>query len=487
MTEHARTGRRHRTWPQRLLLTFNIVLVLASLATAAGLAYLHRQVGDIPRVRLGAVLSQEEVAPGEPQNFLFVGTDSAEGLDPDDPVVIGRPTTLSSDTIMILRVDPDQERAALLSLPRDLWLPIAGTGGSQRINTAIQGGPQRLIATVVDAFNIPIHHYVAINFLGFRELVETVDGVPVYFADPVRDRKSGLEISEPGCVTLDPVQALAYARSRAYEAFRGGRWRVDGSGDLGRISRQQDFIRRALRRAVDKGARNPIVANDLIEAGIESVTIDDELSAADLIDLGARFRGFNPDTLDMYSVPVFDDVIAGASVLRLSQVDAQPVLGIFRGAEGGLTPATVPVSVRNGTGAAGLAAGVADDLTEAGFTVPADDLGDAQTFAVERTVVRYGQGQEAAAALVASYLEAEPVLEPDDGLAGVVLVAGADYEGVRDEPRAVADGQIDARTTTTASPEETGGPGATTSSTGPGTTTTVPVGEVSTPPPGVNC
>ncbi len=465
--------------------------MLACLATAAGLAYLHRQVGDIPRVRLGAVLSQEQVAPGEPQNFLFVGTDSAEGLDPEDPVVVGRDAGLRSDTIMILRVDPDQERAALLSLPRDLWLPIAGTGASQRINTAIQGGPQRLIETVTEAFNVPIHHYVAINFLGFRELVETVDGVPVYFADPVRDAKSGLEISEPGCVVLDPVQALAYARSRAYEAFRDGRWRVDGSGDLGRISRQQDFIRRALRRAVDKGARNPIVLNDLIEAGIDSVTIDDELSAADLIDLGARFRGFNPDTLDMYSLPVVDDVVAGASVLRLRQVDAQPILGIFRGDAGdGMTPGSVPVSVRNGTGVAGLAVRVADDLAGAGFTVPSEDIGDAQSFDVGRTVVRYGEGQATAAALVASYLVAEPVLEPTEGPSGVVVVAGSDYDGLLATPRPVAPRRELPGPGTTDGASEPGGStisAPTTATTGAGAATTVTVGEVSTPPPGVNC
>ncbi len=485
-------------------------LVLACLATAASLAYLHEQVGDIPRVRLGSVLTQEAVEPGEPQNFLFVGIDSAEGLDPDDPVLVGRDGSQRSDTIMILRVDPDEERAALLSLPRDLWLPIAGTGGSQRINTAIQGGPQRLVETIADAFNIPIHHYVAINFLGFRELVDTVGGVPVYFAEPVRDVKSGLEVPEPGCITLDPVQALAYARSRAYEVFRDGRWRVDGSGDLGRISRQQDFIRRALRRAVDKGARNPVVLNDLIDAGIDSVTVDDQLSPADLIDLGSRFRGFNPETLDMYSIPVLDDVVSGAFVLRVDQADAQPVLGVFRGAadegEDG-APATVTVGVRNGTGEAGLAGRVAADLRAAGFTVPADGLGDAQAFDAVRTVVRYGEGQEQAAALVGRYLAAEPELEldPDAASTGVVVVAGSDYDGVRDEPRpsSASSGRPSSTTTGTATTgtattgatttgatttTATGTTTSTTTSTGtPGPATTAAVGEVSTPPPGVNC
>jgi len=141
-----------------------------------------------------------------------------------------------SDTIMVVRLDPATERAALLSLPRDLYLPISGTRGSARINSAIQGGPARLVATITDALDIPIHHYLEVDFQGFRDLVDAVDGVPVYFPDPVRDRRSQLNIPDAGCVTLDPVQALAYARSRAFEVRRDGHWEVDGSGDLGRIS-----------------------------------------------------------------------------------------------------------------------------------------------------------------------------------------------------------------------------------------------------------
>ncbi len=73
----------------------------------------------------------------------MVGTDDAARLDPSDPVTNGRDDLgVLSDTIMVLRVDPEQTQAQLLSLPRDLWLPIAG-GGEQRINTALSvGGPR---------------------------------------------------------------------------------------------------------------------------------------------------------------------------------------------------------------------------------------------------------------------------------------------------------------------------------------------------------
>jgi LCP family protein required for cell wall assembly len=233
---------------------------------------------------------------------------------------------------MLLHVDPDETTAALLSLPRDLWVPIAGQDRSQRINTAInEGGPQLLIDTIAETFDLDVHHYVEVDFAGFYDLVDAIDGVPVYFAEPARDPDSLLDVPEAGCVTLDAAQALAYARSRHYEFYRDGRWHTDGSGDLGRITRQQDFIRRALHRAVSRGARNPAVLKELIDVAVGTVTIDDELTPGDLLALGSRFRSFNPDTLVTYSLPVDDVVIRGAAVLRVRESEAEAVLAVFRG------------------------------------------------------------------------------------------------------------------------------------------------------------
>ena len=90
---------------------------------------------------------------------------------------------------MILRIDPESERAALLSLPRDLFVPIPGTGTSRRINIAVeQGGAPLLIRTIGENFGIPINHYVQVDFASFRGLVDAIDGVPIYVPRPARDR-----------------------------------------------------------------------------------------------------------------------------------------------------------------------------------------------------------------------------------------------------------------------------------------------------------
>ena len=79
--------------------------------------------------------------------------------------------------MMILHVDAGGNRASVLSIPRDLYVPIAGTGKSNRINTAYAGGPDRLIATIKSALDISINHYVEVNFDGFRGIVDAVGGL----------------------------------------------------------------------------------------------------------------------------------------------------------------------------------------------------------------------------------------------------------------------------------------------------------------------
>lgn len=458
----AGTRRLRRTWPQRLLITFNVFLIVVCLVAAGGLGYFFWKFGQLPRIALGHVLTPEnEEEPGEPENFLVVGSDSRV-IDPSDPTYDAFGSTdeiggQRSDTIMVVRVDPASTTATILSIPRDLWVPIAGTGSKQRINTAYSEGPDRLIQTIQDAFNIPIHHYVEVNFEGFRGLVDAIGGVPVYFAAPARDDNSGLSVPEAGCVELDGDQALAYARSRNYRYLDGGVWRTDGSGDLGRISRQQDFIRRALKRAVAQGVRNPVVLQRLVDVGIDNVAVDNGLSARDLLKLGQRFRALDPDTIEMLSVPAEPAMIDGAAVLLIDDAAAQSVFDVFRGIEPPepepVTPAEVQVRVLNGVGTAGLASAAADAVTAVGFTVTG--TGDAQSYGYERTTIRYAPGQEEAATLLARHLTGGADLEPVDTInnADVALILGADFSTVTEEPGEPppppADGGEPAATTTT--------------------------------------
>ncbi len=476
MSRRDRARRRgHRTWRERLLLGLSGSLAVGLLVTAGGLAYVYTKYSKLSRVTLGAVLT--EGASDDPQNFLLVGVDSAANLDPGDPAAAGRASVggLRSDTVMVLRVEPGAEEASLLSLPRDLWVPLA-SGGHQRINAAIQdGGPGELIDTIEQYLGVPIHHYVQVDFAGFQDLVEVIEGVEVYFPTPARDTASGLDIPTAGCIRLDGHQALSYVRSRHFQRYEEGRWRTDPSADLGRISRQQDFIIRALRRAFDRGVRNPITLDRLVDAGLATLSVDDRLTADEIITLGGAFRSFDPGALRTYSLPVTMGSAGGASILRLQDEDAQPILDRFRGTDSGdLRPGDVRVQVLNGSGVTGHAGRTRDGLAAAGFATVG--VGEAERFDVAETLVRYTAGDEAQAELVARYLDPgarlELVQEPLG--ADVVVVTGSLLTGVRTEPRPPGPSTTASSTTTV-------------STTSTSTTSTTVVGYVPEAPAGVDC
>lgn len=338
-----------RTWPQRLLLTLNVFIVFSCLVAAGGIAWAYTEASALPRVDVGAALSPP-AEPGEAQNILLVGVDDGMGLTQGDPVLRGRGATMNTDTIMILRVEPKTQQAALLSLPRDLWVDIAG-GGQGRINTALAlGGPERLIDTIKQDFGIPINHYAMVDFAGFEALVSAVDGVPIYFNFPARDQATGLFQYDIGCQVLSGQQALAYARSRHYEIYREStkRWEEDPTSDFGRITRQQQFIKAALRKAVSKGARNPFVMKEFLSIAQKNVTLDTSFKISDLVDLGTQFRSFDPDSLVTFTPVATGTMKGAASVLELNVAASQSMFDIFRGVLPIPSPTiTAPVAPQN--------------------------------------------------------------------------------------------------------------------------------------------
>jgi len=443
-------SRLRRTWPQRLLITFNVCCVALALVGAGLVAYAKQTVGRIPRVTISGpgVQPVAELEPGAPQNFLIVGVDSDEGLAANDPARGGRDSGpeatsgLRSDTIMVVRIDPKEEKARILSFPRDLWVDIPGNGRN-RINTAIQygtdGGPSLLIATIKANFDIDINHYVQVDFAGFKNVINQIDGVKVFLSNPVRDGNSGLNQPTAGCVTLDADQALAYARSRALQYQEDGEWKTDRTVDLGRISRQQDFTRRVIRRAIEKGARNPATLRRMVEALPESIELDQYTTAEDLFTLGRTFRDYDPDKLESESLPVIDVIKGGAEVLELVEAGSEPILERFRGTGSGkpaaveVQPSEITVRVLNGTGKVNQGADTTDQFAAAGFKVRSPGNDTDVTF--QQTEVRYRPGQDAEAVQVARYLSADPTLIADPTAGEITVVTGQDLVTVLTKPK----------------------------------------------------
>ena len=307
-----------------------VAAVVAAAGTAGTLIAAKGAIDTVQRTdAVSHVLSDDSTRV---ENFLLVGSDTRAGSDPSSPDFggIGSEADVSgsrSDTIMILRRDRQTGEAALLSVPRDLWVVIPDHG-SNRINSAFVSGPDVLVSTVQANLGIPIHHYIEIDFSGFKSLVDSIGGVEMCFDRPTRDTSTGLNIPEPGCVVLDGVQALAYARSRHYQVFgEDSEWHEDGTADIGRTDRQRRFVDLALRTALAQVKANPFEAGDIMRSGAGALTVDADL---DLVAAAASLRTAVDGGLQTYELPVVGETIDGKAVLQLAG-GADQVLSFFRG------------------------------------------------------------------------------------------------------------------------------------------------------------
>lgn len=452
-------GRWRRAWRHRSVKLAAVLVALLLVASIAGGGWLAWRYGQVSRLDIDTLDGGAGGGSAEPRNFLLVGSDSRAFVDGDADVAaygtedeVGPP---HADTILLVRTFPELGRVAMISFPRDLWLPIAGTDQEDRINAAVQGGADRLVATISENFGIPVHHYAQIDFRGFKGLVNAIDGVRIPFPAPVRDYDrelgrtlTGLDIPEPGCVTLDGDQALAYVRSRHYEQLVEGEWQPDPAGDLNRIQRQQDFIRRTFHQALSKGLLDPRRVDRLLTVAIDNVTLDQALGLRDLIDLAGQFRSLTPDSLQTYALPATPGTTAGgAQVLYLDVAAAQPVLDVFRGRSvepERLSASSVRVRVLNASGRSGEVRLAAYRLAAAGFAVPGVGTLPVR---LDATRIRYGAGQEQAAELVAATLAPRPELVADPTIQGVdvVLDIGRDWQRVLDPSEATEAPPVTAR------------------------------------------
>jgi LCP family protein required for cell wall assembly len=460
--------RRRRRRRRHIVFGVIVVLCVTNIGVGGVYAYLRWRLGQIDRVSAPSL----DEDTGETMNVLLVGSDSRARLTGEQAAQAGKGqvTGERTDTIMIVHIDPHTQRAVLVSIPRDLYLPIAGTTRSDRVNAAYStGGPPALVETVQQGLGVKINHYAEVDFVGFQGIVDAVGGVTVYVPAPARDAYSGLEIGSPGCISFDGNMALAWVRSRYFEYQTNGQWIQDPRSDLGRIQRQQDFIRRTLSKAVSSGLSNPLTFNRLLAIATANLTVDSAMSTSDITTLARRFRALDGDALETMTLPTTDVTINGAAVLTLNKDEAQPEIDALNGVEppppaappAGAVPTSIPniprpdvkVRVLNGTGIEGRAAKAATSLKSAGFTVAG--TGDSNESLKGETVIRFRPGAVGRAQVLASVLESPAQLMQDPAIKGadVVVVLGTEDKGVR--AGASSDAAAEVTTTTTAAPEPT--------------------------------
>ena len=457
-----RQPRPRRTWVQRICIFFLVVAFFGSSLSAALLAYAKDTVSSIPRTAFGNILTQETTGPvlsenlegvetsdpienleRETINFFIIGTDSVASLPEGHRLRQTRSAAqLLTDTLIVLRLDTGESSdggagttdVSVVSIPRDLWVPISGYGGEhQKINSLLAfTGPQTLVQTVRDYFAIPIHHVIQVDFNGFLDLFEIIGGLDVYIEFPIKDKKAQLSIEETGCVSLTPEQGLGIVRSRTMQAFIQEEWReVDSLSDLDRMDRQQDFLILALQQAFDSGFRDPGKIRNVIEDVFRGgyLTLDDRMTPEDMIDLANRFSRFDANALNRYTLPTFFDWDGPYSILRLYEAEAQIILDVFRGDQ---TEKSFGITLLNGTGITGEAKRISNDLVAAGFRVA--ETGNAPSFDFELTTIYFDASQKDSALLLQSHLLSGAELIQRDAQTGkgIEMVFGRDYSGVSD-------------------------------------------------------
>ena len=292
---HSRRTRRRR---RRTVAAVAAVLLLVGLPLA-GYLYANSIFQKIPRVAVGSHLS----SGGKGTNYLLIGTDARPGVEQGN----------RSDTVLVLHTGSGGNK--MLSIPRDLYVTIAGTGQKAKLNAAYNGGPGRLIDTIESNLDLPINRYIEVNFTAFGGVVDSLGGVTINFPNPAHDEKSGLYVPQSGDVKLDGAQALAYVRSRAYVETIPGRGDVAQGGlpDINRNQRQQAFLRAVLAKAGQ--SKNPFQLASVGNSISKGLRIDDHMTLWDAIRFGWKLRGgLQPESVPL---PVVPANAGGQSILNL--------------------------------------------------------------------------------------------------------------------------------------------------------------------------
>ncbi|MEM6522000.1 MAG: LCP family protein [Cyanobacteria bacterium P01_C01_bin.70] len=297
-----------------------------------------------------------------PVNLLIMGVDlPAPGEADTDDAFSGR-----SDTMLLMRINPDDGTVDLLSIPRDTQVDVPGEGIAKINHANLAGGPELVAETIQTNLGpVPIDRYVRVNTNALRELVDLIGGVEVNVPQRMvyQDITQGLNIDlEPGWQTLDGDRAEQFARFRS-----------DGIGDIGRVQRQQ-MLMKALRERLT----HPTVIPRLPQVvRVMMRHVDTNLTVEEILALANVAMELEPDSLQMVMLPgrFSDPNEYIASYWILDPVATQQVMNNFFELDNvallsnreNQAVTSLPIAVQNASGEPQVARDVANYLRQEGF------------------------------------------------------------------------------------------------------------------------
>ncbi|GAA1482305.1 hypothetical protein GCM10009624_27450 [Gordonia sinesedis] len=257
--------------------TILIVLLVLLLALTGLLFYYDSKLNRVDA--LPSYAGRPASTPGT--TWLVVGTDSRSDLSAaqKENLATGDADGSRTDTIMLV-YKPPSGSAAMISIPRDLYVPIPGQG-EHKVNAAFNlGGPRLLVQTVEQLSGVRIDHYAGIGFGGFDELVNALGGVDICIDQPLVDPKAGLRL-KAGCQRLNGAQALGFVRTRNF-----------GDADLQRVVNQRKFLSALMSRATSPAVlANPFRLFPFVSGAVGTLTVDNGTHIWDLARLALWLRG----------------------------------------------------------------------------------------------------------------------------------------------------------------------------------------------------
>lgn len=394
---------------------------------------------------------------GDQCNYLLLGSDSRAALSAKDQRGFQSDAEISgfrSDTILLVNIDTVSKHATIVSFPRDLWVDIPGHG-YDKINAAfsigadngggVLGGASLVQETLHRLTGLEINHAMVVDLGGFENVVDALGTVPFCTPTPLIDdppaseRKlgndgSGLNLDHAGCYDLTGADALALVRARYVKG--------DCISDFSRISRQQQFLRSVINKALSPSELPRLP--EIIPAVASQLKIDKNLDVVDLVDLSTQLQGVAsgnadfrvvPSKLGEEKVPEYDFPL---SVLHLEPAAKEMFARLRQGESLGTlgeqiaytppSPADIRVRVYDDESQGKAQQDVyTANLSNAGFAMMATSAEPAGDLAGLSNVILYNKGFEDQATVVAGYVPDVPLEQakagelPEDTEVGLVI------------------------------------------------------------------
>jgi LCP family protein required for cell wall assembly len=314
-------GNRPPRWGRIALFSGIAVVVAAVIAAISLYGYTKGLDKDLKRTD-----AFSDITHGRPVktvdgalNILLVGSDSRDPDTQDDKANAWR-----ADTLILMHIPADHKSAQLVSIPRDLWVPIppgndapCNTGNRAKINASFAfGGLPRAVRTVECMTDVKLDHVMAIDFGGFKEVTDALGGVDLKVEQSITSIHKPHRKFVQGTMHMNGTEALDWIRQRKQFA----------RGDFARMQHQQEFLKALMDKAASSGTlTNPGRLNGFLKAVTAAVTVDNDFS---LTDMAVQFRDLRGQNLTFITSPnKGSQTIAGQSVVVADRDKALALYG----------------------------------------------------------------------------------------------------------------------------------------------------------------